>query len=110
MSNKVDPAPPFHPEAEAELFQALDYYDELDIIQGTNLATDLRRRIDEALDRIEESPHTFPPYLFGTRRCLLRRFPYSVVFDVEPDSLVLALAHSKRRPGYWKGRATDPSR
>lgn len=95
---------PFHPEAEAELFEALDYYDELDWLQDTRLAIDLSRRIEAALDRIEASPRAFPPYLFGTRRYLLRRFPYSVVFDVEPEVVVLAFAHAKRRPGYWKAR------
>lgn len=95
---------PFHPEAEAELFEALDFYDELDLLQGTRLAVDLQSRIDAALDRIAETPEQFPPYLFGTRRCLLRRFPYALVFDVEPVVVVLAVAHVKRRPGYWSER------
>jgi hypothetical protein len=95
---------PFHPEAEAELFEALDFYDELDLLQDTRLAVDLRNSIDAALDRVAESPQRFPPYLFGTRRYLLRRFPYSLVFDVEPVVVVLAFAHVKRRPGYWKDR------
>ena len=69
---------PFHPEAESELFEALDFYDDLDVFQGTRLAADLQGSIDAALDLIGESPQQFPPYLFGTRRCLLRRFPYAL--------------------------------
>jgi len=35
---------------------------------------------------------------------LATTFPYAFVFDAEPTPLVLALAHAKRRPGYWKKR------
>jgi plasmid stabilization system protein ParE len=93
--------PPFHPEAEQEMFAALDYYGEIDSL----LAQDLQARLADALARIEEHPHQFPPYLLGTRRCLLRRFPYTIVFDVTPASvLVLAIAHQHQRPGYWSHR------
>lgn len=95
---------PFHPEAEVELFEALDYYDELDWLQDTELAQDLLRSIELALEEVEAAPHGCPPYLFGTRRFLLRRFPYAVVFDTDPELVVLAFAHTKRRPGYWRAR------
>jgi len=42
----------------------------------------------------------------GTRRrYLLRRFPYSIIYQVSTDELrVIAVAHQRRRPGYWAGR------
>lgn len=95
---------PFHPEAEIEVFDALDFYDELDVLQGTRLAAGLQLEIDTALGLVGELPRSFPPYALGTRRCLLRRFPYALVFDIEPEAVVLAFAHTKRRPGYWRGR------
>lgn len=40
-----------------------------------------------------------------TRRVLLRRFPYQIVYRLKPDDVVVvAVAHLKRRPGYWKNR------
>jgi toxin ParE1/3/4 len=45
------------------------------------------------------------------RRALASRFPYAVFFDVEPQRIVLmAIAHSSRRPGYWGGRVKPPHR
>lgn len=39
------------------------------------------------------------------RRFILRRFPYGLVYQVLGDDLViLAVAHHRRRPGYWSGR------
>lgn len=50
-------------------------------------------------------PLRYPTYLHGTRRILLRKFPYFVVFfDWQDEVYVVAVAHAKRRPGYWKGR------
>jgi len=41
------------------------------------------------------------------RRRVLRRFPYSIVFLLEPAEIVIvAVAHHKRRPGYWIGRVS----
>jgi toxin ParE1/3/4 len=41
----------------------------------------------------------------GTRRLLIERFPYSMVYLVHNGVLhVLAVAHAKRRPGYWRSR------
>lgn len=44
-------------------------------------------------------------YEFGTRRIVLPRFPYSVVYEVHADHIVIvAVAHQRRRPGYWRDR------
>ena len=41
----------------------------------------------------------------GTRSFLLRRFPFALVYRIEPDVLrVIALAHQRRRPNYWRKR------
>ena len=46
-----------------------------------------------------------PSYDRRTRRVLVQRFPYQVVYRVLADDIVIvAVAHSKRRPGYWKNR------
>lgn len=94
----------FHPEAEAELFAALEWYAEVDREDGGVLADDLRVAFLEAVTAISETPRRFPPYLLGSRRYLLRRCPYALIFDTEPEVVVLAVAHAKRRPDYWQRR------
>jgi len=40
-----------------------------------------------------------------TRRVLVHRFPYQVVYRLTASEiLIVAVAHLKRRPGYWKDR------
>jgi plasmid stabilization system protein ParE len=66
--------------------------------------------------RIRENPNQFPeygllavqngqPFFYAVRRVILVKFPYSVFFYVrQGTAIVLAVAHAKRRPGYWTGR------
>jgi len=65
--------------------------------------------LDVAGAAIEEAPGAWPPYEHGTRRFLLRRFPYFVVYRTEPTRVVIiAVAHAHQRPGYWKDRLRTP--
>jgi plasmid stabilization system protein ParE len=59
--------------------------------------------------RIDETPLTGSPWTHrrlpdGVRRMFLRSFPYSVVYIVEPRVVIVAVAHLRRRPGYWVRR------
>ena len=50
-------------------------------------------------------PLAWPPHLKGTRRVLLDKFRYAVVYRVHADELlVIAVMHQARRPGYWRAR------
>jgi plasmid stabilization system protein ParE len=61
--------------------------------------------IDAAESAIIRLPDAWPPFDHGTRRYLLQRFPYSVVYRVEERRiLIVAVAHARRRPGYWRSR------
>ena len=61
--------------------------------------------VSEALEKISRTPRRWPKYLHGTRRFLLHRFPFFIVYIEEPEVVsVVAVAHSKRTPGYWKQR------
>lgn len=61
--------------------------------------------IDAAESAIVRLPEAWPPFDHGTRRYLLRRFPFSVVYRIEPTRIVVvAVAHASRRPGYWRTR------
>jgi plasmid stabilization system protein ParE len=54
---------------------------------------------------IQTHPEIGVPYFRKTRRWLVRRFPYAIIYRVEVDRiLVVAVAHAKRREGYWVSR------
>ena len=61
--------------------------------------------IDAAETAISRLPDAYPQFDHGTRRYLLRRFPFSVVYRVEASrTVIVALAHGHRQPGYWRER------
>lgn len=61
--------------------------------------------LDAAESAIARLPEAWPPFDEGTRRYLLRRFPFSVIYRVEQARvLIVAVAHGNRRPGYWVSR------
>lgn len=58
---------------------------------------------------IGESPDRWPAYLVETRRYLLKRFPFLVVYRQRDGAIqVIAVAHGCRRPGYWRDRQHKP--
>jgi plasmid stabilization system protein ParE len=90
-----------HPAAAAEAEAAVRYYAH----RNPNAAVAFAEELDAAIARIVAEPHVFLVHELGTRRLLLRTFPFSVVFRFDEVSvLVVAVAHGNRRPGYWVGR------
>ena len=58
-----------------------------------------------AVQRIREAPHRWPRYGKGARRYILPRFPFSMIYRVQAELIeVVAVAHHRRKPGYWKSR------
>ena len=94
----------FHPDALAEIERARDWYEE----KRPGLGADLVDEIERSLARLGEGPMSFAraPESRAARRALLSRFPYWLVFVVldNEDLLIVALAHARRSPGYWRGR------
>jgi toxin ParE1/3/4 len=91
-----------HPEAIADGREAGEWY-RARSVQAAEL---FRRELEDAIGRIREAPETWPRYLHGTRRYVLRVFPYCVIYTTDgQNSIVIAIAHSKRRADYWKTRA-----
>jgi plasmid stabilization system protein ParE len=90
-----------HSEAIAEARAAREWYQ----ARNAEAAQAFMAELDLAIQRIEEAPRQWPLYLADTRRYLLRRFPFFVVFREADDRVhILAVAHARRRPGYWIGR------
>jgi plasmid stabilization system protein ParE len=92
---------PFHPAAEEEFLEAVAAYE----AERPGLGAEFLAEVERATRRIISFPAHGSPYLAGTRRIVLRRFPYSVVYRRKSgDSLVVAIAHQRRKPGYWRNR------
>jgi plasmid stabilization system protein ParE len=97
----LDPRLGFHPDAVAEARGAARWYRERNADASGAFLTELER----ALLRIAEAPERWPAIESGRRRFVLRRFPFSIVYRVQSDQVeVLAVAHGRRRPGYWRDR------
>ena len=61
--------------------------------------------VERALKQIREHPKAAPVLHGVVRRKLIRRFPYSVMYAVQTETIrILAIANQKRRPFYWRGR------
>jgi hypothetical protein len=96
----------FHPSAAAELAEAIEWYE----AQSRGLGARLLRSVEKAIAAIRECPSTWPiwPGLgeeTGIRRFLLPRFPFGIAYRQRAGVVeVVAFAHLKRRPGYWRDR------
>lgn len=91
----------FDPDARAEFLAAVEYYEEC----RKGLGRRFREAVALELEHIRQMPFRYrvlhPPF----RRCLVTNFPYSIIFSIEPDTiLIIAVAHAKRKPGYWHER------
>ena len=97
----AQPPVDIHPEAVAEAQAAYGWYRE-----GNETAAEaFLAELDRAVELISEGPMQLPTHLHGTRRFLLRRFPFGVVYRQIGETVqIVAFAHARRKPGYWKGR------
>jgi plasmid stabilization system protein ParE len=93
----------FDEPASAELEDAVRWYES----RREGLGAEFFETVSTALSRIAENSSVGQAHSAdgNTRRMLLERFPYQVVYRIRPHDLVIvAVAHLKRRPGYWKNR------
>jgi plasmid stabilization system protein ParE len=96
----------FAPEVPDELAEAVLWYE----ARKQGLGSELLDEVQATLPIIGTRPRSFPRLqdidaTLEIRRALLARFPYALVFLVREDEVrVLAVAHAKRRPGYWLNR------
>ena len=91
----------FHPSARDEVDDAAAYYE----AQGAVVGADFRSEFEAALERLARDPLLYAIELGEFRACPLKRFPYTLFFiDLEDRTWVGAMAHQRRRPGYWARR------
>jgi toxin ParE1/3/4 len=95
----------FHAEAEAEFRAAISYYEG----QREGLGTEFRDEVERSVERIARLPQLAPPHgEAGLRKLVVRRFPYKLFYlELEETIWIAAVAHQKRKPGYWAHRSPD---
>lgn len=91
----------FHPLANDELDEAVRYYEDC----RPGLGLEFAAEVYATVVRISEYPEAWSKMSQNTRRCLVSRFPYGVVFQVKSETLyIIAVANLRRHPDYWKKR------
>jgi plasmid stabilization system protein ParE len=90
-----------HPAALTELKSAVEWYLE----RSEPAAQDFVGEVDRAVALVVESPRRWPGGEFSTRKFVLLRFPFAIIYRERESAIqILAFAHGHRRPGYWKER------
>ena len=91
----------YHSAAEDELLAEIGYLE----LRAPGLGRRFYVEVRRAEDLITQFPKSAPEITPGIRKLVLRKFPFSILYSIEGDCLlILAVAHHRRRPGYWVGR------
>jgi plasmid stabilization system protein ParE len=87
--------------AEQEMYDAARFYE----LHASGLGDEFLSCVEQAFRRILETPERWPIARANTRRHIIYRFPYSVLYRIDPAEIViLAVMHQKRHPSYWLSR------
>jgi len=87
--------------AEREMAQAAQYYNS----KVPNLGAEFLHEVMKAVKRLEADPEAAQKVRGDVRRRLIRRFPFGILYRVDPGEIVvLAVMHLGRHPDYWHGR------
>ena len=95
-----------HGQAREEFLDAHGYYTEISPRLGSRFLS----RFEATLAQILENPQRFPPGVLASRKAFMGDFPYHLHYLAQKNRIVVvALSHTKRRPGYWLNRIRKPS-
>ncbi|MBI5387604.1 MAG: type II toxin-antitoxin system RelE/ParE family toxin [Verrucomicrobia bacterium] len=90
-----------HRLAGRELIDSALYYDQ----RRAGLGEEFLSEVETVLEFIRAQPEAGRPERHATRSYPTKRFPFRIVYDIQPDRLwIVAVAHLSRRPGYWTRR------
>ncbi len=91
----------FHPDIQQEVLASYEWYQN----QAAGLGEDFLTELETGYEAIIELPATWPNFQQGFRRFLLSKFPFSVIYRVNQETVyVVAVMHNSRKPGYWNER------
>ena len=93
----------FHPSTVDDVNEAASRYGRA----RTGLDAEFRAEIDAVIERIARDPSQFPVVETKIRRCIVHRFPYSVLYRIVDPGLVriLVIRHHRRHPQFGLNRA-----
>ena len=95
----------FHADAEKELNDAIDYYNECQ----NGLGHEFAEEVYSSIRNIISFPQAWAPLSPNTRRCLTNRFPYGVIYQItENEIFIIAVMQLNKEPGYWATREKKP--
>ena len=87
--------------AEEEMTESAIFYEQ----ESKGLGIDFLDEIENAISIICGNPKIAQKYSDDMRRFVLAKFPYSLLYVEEESGIVIvAVAHYRRKPGYWKNR------
>jgi len=90
-----------HVEAEEEILEALEWYAERSLLAARAFVQEMMSMVVLA----DRSPGTWPKSFGNTRRIVFPHYPFDLVFRMQGETLeILAVAHQRRRPFYWRNR------
>lgn len=73
--------------------------------QSQGLGVEFLDDVQRTIDRLRDNPMLGQIILDDLRRGLLSRFPFSLIYAIESDNLlIIAIAHQRRQPEYWRDR------
>ncbi len=93
----------FAAEVEADVEASMAFYE----AREAGLGEAFYRELKQGTKHIQSNPELFPciPEEAAVRQYCLRRFPFRILYKNYPESiLIVAIAHTSRRPGFWTGR------
>ena len=94
----------YHPDAEAELIEAAQFYER----QVSTLGAQFLDAVDQAVRIIVDAPERWSIIDANVRHYLMPRFPYAIYYRVTADYIrILAVKHHRRHPGYWRYRLAE---
>lgn len=87
--------------AQTELDDAIEYNDQ----QRAGLGLDFSDEVEQPVDRIRHHPEAWSPLSSRVRRCLVNRFPYSVIYQLRSEIIIIvAIQHHHQKPAGWRSR------
>jgi toxin ParE1/3/4 len=91
----------FHPEALEEAEAARGWYSERSLVASRAFVSEMIHSVET----VSQDPEMWPVFEKVTHRYVFQRFPFSLIYRLIEDKIqVVAIAHSKRKPGYWRER------
>lgn len=85
--------------AKQELINAIDFYNEKNPHSGYKLLIDFEKTVE----RIIQNPEAWHPLTKNTRRCLLSKYPYGIIYQIREHIIyIVVFMNMKRKPDYWK--------